>query len=127
MKTATRMMLESAIRVASNQALFPDPNAPAKPRVARHAVLLPAPIAPYSSIIETDCEDCAGTGAASGKNEEYEPCTFCNGSGKQAVLRNWLGEAFQIADGQLRMNPEPEHLQALRAYAAPLALERKVA
>jgi hypothetical protein len=114
-----------------NQKLFPDVNAPAKPRVARHAELLPSPIEPYSSIIETDCDDCAGTGAASGKHEDYDPCGFCNGSGKQAVLRNWLGEAFQIEAGQLAMNPQIEHLRALahytkqvlNAYVAPLARE----
>jgi hypothetical protein len=100
-----------------NQALFTDSNAPAKPLVARHAELLPDPVLPYSSIIETACDDCDGTGATSGKHEEYDPCTYCNGSGKQAVLRNWLGEAFQIGAGQLAMNPEREHLQAIAHYA----------
>jgi hypothetical protein len=100
-----------------NQALFTDPNAPAKPLVARHAELLPDPIPPYSSIIETACDDCGGTGAASGKHEEYDPCTYCNGSGKQAVLRNWLGEAFQIAQGKLAITCEREHLQAMVHYA----------
>jgi hypothetical protein len=99
------------------QALFTDPNAPAKPLVARHAELLPDPIPPYSSIIETDCDDCGGTGAASGKHEEYDPCTYCNGSGKQAVLRNWLGESFQLAAGQLHIEPRREHLRAMAHYA----------
>jgi hypothetical protein len=103
-----------------NQALFPDPNAPAKPLVARHSELLPAPVEPYSSIIETDCDDCAGTGAASGKREEYDPCGYCNGSGKQAVLRNWLVEAFQISAGRLKMNPRIEHLRALKHYATQI-------
>lgn len=100
-----------------NQVLFPDPNAPAKPLVARHAELLPAPVEAYSSIIEMACDDCAGTGAASGIREEYDPCTYCNGSGKQAVLRNWLVEAFQIEAGELKMEPRREHLAALRQYA----------
>jgi hypothetical protein len=103
--------------VEDNLALFPDPNAPAKPRVAAHAELLPGPVPPYSTIIETDCDDCVGTGAASGIREEYDPCAYCNGSGKQAVLRNWLGEAFQIEAGELKMEPRREHLAALRQYA----------
>jgi hypothetical protein len=104
-----------------NQALFTNPNAPAKPVVARHSELLPAPVEPYSTIIETACDDCDGTGAASGKHEEYDPCTYCNGSGKQAVLRNWLGEALQIGAGQLRIEPRCEHLTALRFYADTVA------
>jgi hypothetical protein len=101
----------------ANQSLFPDANAPARPRVAAHSELLPEPVAPYSSIVETDCDQCGGTGSAGGKREEYDPCTFCNGSSKQAVLRNWLGEAFQIESGTLKMAPRREHLAALRAYA----------
>jgi endogenous inhibitor of DNA gyrase (YacG/DUF329 family) len=103
--------------VDRNRSLFSDPNAPAKPRVAAHAELLPTPVPPYSSIVEMDCDDCGGTGSANGKNEEYEPCHFCNGSCKQAVLRNWLAEAFQIETGQLNADPQREHLQALRYYA----------
>ena len=103
-------------RIASNQALFPDPNAPAKPRVARHAELLPAAIAPYSSIIEDDCDECNGTGSAARKNEDYEPCGYCL-DGRVAVLRNWLVEAFQIADGLLQVELRREHIQALNHYA----------
>jgi len=109
---------EAAAHLADqNEALFPDRNAPAKPIVARHAEQLPAPIAPYSSIVEMPCDDCGGDGADRGTLREYEPCEVCGGSGKQAALRNWLGEAFQIESGQLDMNPEREHLIALRHYA----------
>lgn len=104
----------------ANQALFPDTNAPAKPRVAAHSELLPEARAPYSTIVETDCDDCAGTGSAGGQREEYDPCNFCNGAGKQAVLRNWLGEAFQIESGTLKIEPKREHLAALRHYAKAL-------
>lgn len=101
----------------ANQALFPDLNAPAKPRVAAHAESLPEAVAPYSTIVETDCEDCGGTGSAGGKRDEYDPCHYCGGSCKQAVLRNWLGEAFQIEAGMLKIEPKREHLAALRHYA----------
>jgi hypothetical protein len=111
-------------RVALNQALFPDPNAPAKPRVARHAELLPAPIAPYSSIVEDDCDECGGSGSAGRKNEDYEPCTYCV-DGKVAVLRNWLVEAFQIADGVLDVELRREHIQALRAFGEPAPLDQR--
>jgi hypothetical protein len=36
---------------------------------------------------------------------------------RQAVLRNWLGEAFQIEAGELKIEPRREHLKALRHYA----------
>jgi endogenous inhibitor of DNA gyrase (YacG/DUF329 family) len=100
-------------RADQNQALFTDQNAPARPLVARHAKLLPTPVAPYSSIIEVDCDECGGTGSANGKEEEYEPCGYCGGSRKQATLKNWLVEAFQIESGELNANPQIEHLRAL--------------
>jgi len=103
-------------RVAKNQALFPDTNAPAKPRVARHAEELPSPVGPYSGIIEIECDDCAGTGASRDCLDDYEPCEHCSG-GQVAVLRNWLVEAFQIEAGQLKIEPRIEHLTALRRYA----------
>jgi len=104
----------------SNQKLFPDSNAPARPRVARNAELLPTPVEPYSSIVETACDDCGGDGRDHGCRDDYETCESCGGSGKQAVLRNWLGEAFQIEEGKLQIAPQREHLRAFRFYATQL-------
>jgi hypothetical protein len=118
-------------QVERNQELFTDANAPAKPVFARHAELLPAPVEPYSSIIEIDCDDCGGDGRDHGCHDDYSPCEACGGSGREAVLRNWLVEAFQIEEGFQQIDLRREHLTALRhyakqvldAYAGPLARE----
>jgi hypothetical protein len=117
-------------QVSANQSLFPDANAPAKPIVARHAELLPAPVEPYSSIIELDCDVCGGDGRNHDCHDDHEPCEHCV-DGKLVVLRNWLTEAFQISEGHLDTDLRIEHLRALRhyttqvlhAYLAPLARE----
>jgi hypothetical protein len=101
-----------------NQSLFPDQNAPAKPQCARTAEELPTPVPPYSTIIITPCDTCGGDGADHGEKDDWYPCNFCGGSGEQAVLRNWLGEAFQLENGTLvNIEPQREHLTALRRYA----------
>jgi hypothetical protein len=102
-------------RAEQNQALFTDPNAPAKPRYASSAEDLPAPVEPYSTIIEADCDVCGGDGRNHDIQDDYEPCEHCI-EGKVAVLRNWLGEALQIEAGQLHVEPRREHLTALRHY-----------
>jgi endogenous inhibitor of DNA gyrase (YacG/DUF329 family) len=103
--------------IARNQQLFTDPNSPARPLVARSPEQLPAPVEPYSTIVITKCDDCGGDGADHSQRDDYYPCEFCSGSGEQAVLRNWLGEAFQIESGLLAIEPQREHLTALRLYA----------
>lgn len=116
--------------VSANQSLFPDANTPARPIVALHAELLPAPVEPYSSIIELDCDVCGGDGRNHDCPDDYERCEHCAG-GEVAVLRNWLTEAFQISEGQLDTDLRIEHLRAMRhyakqvlnAYVAPLARE----
>jgi hypothetical protein len=106
--------------LANNQALFPDRNAPAKPIVAKFAQELPCAVEPYSSIVTVECDRCGGTGSNGGPREEYDPCDACGGTRTMQALRNWLGEAFQIENGQLDMNPQREHLRALRHYATQL-------
>jgi len=102
--------------IEQNQALFPDPNCPARPRYARSAEDLPAPIVPYSTIIEMECDVCGGDGRNHDVQDDYEPCEHCI-DGKVAVLRNWLVEAQQIEAGQLTTTElRREHLTALHHY-----------
>jgi hypothetical protein len=123
--------LATNAEVAANQSLFPDSNTPAKPIVARNAEQLPAPVEPYSSIMEVACHDCGGDGRDHGCADDYYACEACGGSGTEAVLRNWLGEAFQLSEGQLDTDLRIEHVRAMRhyatqvlnAYATPLARE----
>jgi hypothetical protein len=120
------------VAVATALELLPPPPAlaqtmPARPLVARCAEDLPLAFPPYSSIIETDCDDCGGDGRNHDLDDDYEPCDHCI-DGKQSVLRNWLGEAFQIENGQLEISPRREHLTAIRHYATQmLKAERQVA
>jgi hypothetical protein len=87
-----------------------------KPQVASLAEYLPAPVPPYQTIIIADCDYCGGDGRNHDLDDDYEPCEHCN-SGKVFVLRNWLGEAFQIENGMLTIEPRREHLTALKHYA----------
>jgi hypothetical protein len=96
---------------------FPYLNVSAKATVARSADDLAAPVPPYSTIIYQDCDDCGGDGCDHNDNDDYYACDHCT-EGKQAVLRSWLVEAFQIEAGILSgVDPRREHLTALLAYA----------
>ena len=74
---------------------------------------------PFFAEEEIDCEDCGGRGYDLGglNPTEYEPCSVCGGTCKQLVQRNYLGEAFQIAQGQSHTLPERKHLVAIIAFA----------
>jgi len=88
---------------------------PLKP-VAR--VEQPEPLPPFSAMVEQACEDCRGTGQDAGAlDDDYDPCSACNGSGKELVLRKYLAEAFAIAAGQSSRQPEKAHIVALTQYA----------
>jgi hypothetical protein len=90
---------------------------PLKP-VARVELPEPLELPPFTLLVEQKCEDCHGTGQDSGAlDNDYEPCSACNGSGKETVLRQFLAEAFQIARGQLTIQPEKAHLVAMTEYA----------
>lgn len=103
-------------KMRRNLSLFPEQPS-FKAQVARFPEDLPAPIPPYSTIIMAECDDCGGDGRNHHIDDDYEACEFCAGSGEQAVLRNWLGEAFQIENGMLAIEPRREHLTALKHYA----------
>jgi hypothetical protein len=110
-------VIRATSEVERNQALFPDPRYPARPRMARAIEDLPAPVEPYSTIVEAVCDDCGGDGRNHDLDDDYEPCEHCV-DGTVYVLRNWLGEALQIADGHLNVDLRREHVIALSHYAA---------
>ena len=90
----------------------------------------PAPATPatfpssnsYTQTVIQDCEGCAGSGNDPGNLDpfEFEPCTFCCGSGKQKVERNFLAEAFRIVAGASHQTPEKRHLCAVVEYCREL-------
>jgi hypothetical protein len=94
----------------------PEPEHTVKPQCARDREDLAAQVPPYRTIIEAQCDYCGGDGRNHGLTDDYEPCEHCK-DGRVFVLRNWLGEAFQIESGLLTIEPRREHLTALRHYA----------
>ena len=115
LEPSNKRTVETAIARSSH---FIESNTPARPQVARTAEQLPKPRPPYSTIVITKCDDCGGDGRDHGQQDDYYPCNYCGGSGEQAVLRNWFGEAFQIESGVLTtVDVQREHLTALRHYA----------
>jgi hypothetical protein len=88
---------------------------PARPIINR---IEPEAFPPFSALVEQECEDCKGTGQDAGAlDNDYDPCSHCNGSGKETVLRKYLAEAFAIAAGQSSRPAEKEHLVAITQYA----------
>jgi hypothetical protein len=78
------------------------------------------PLPPFSDLVETDCQDCGGKGFDPGALNavEAEECTWCHGSGRESILRNYLAEAFRIAaKPDTNLEIERAHLVALIAYA----------
>jgi hypothetical protein len=57
-------------------------------------------LAPFSAYVEQPCDECGGNGHDIGSLNpwEFEPCPSCHGCGKETVLRQYLSEAFAIAD-----------------------------
>lgn len=90
---------------------------PAKP-MARVELPEPLELPPFTLLVEQECEDCGGTGVdTSALDPDCQPCSHCQGSGKEEVLRQFLAEAFAIARGQITRQPEKAHLVAMTEYA----------
>lgn len=77
----------------------------------------PPMFAPSEPSVAADvpCDDCGGTGIDVGGLNEYQPetCQHCQGSGKESMHRNYLAEAFAVAEGRSMMIAERKHLAAL--------------
>ena len=99
-------------------------SAPAKPvasvGISTITPLPPQPLnPPYVVQVEIPCEDCGGSGRDLGTLDpfEYEPCSHCNGRGKETITRNYLSEAFgRISNPDSTRVVERGHLIALAQY-----------
>ena len=74
----------------------------------------------FQLTVEIPCGDCGGRGYDLGSLFEPEECHTCHGAKTVPVERNYLKEAFRIANGQSVQPPEREHLLSLIKYARSL-------
>lgn len=113
------------------RALARKPKAPKTPRkpslMAAGPTLTPPPTDPkaesYIRTVEQKCEDCYGTGrdfGHPGHPLDAGDCAHCNGTGREIVTRNYLTEAFRIAQGESILPPEKEHLVAVIEHCRKL-------
>lgn len=77
---------------------------PTKPGARAQALPGPTSAAPISLAeqstvrMEFPCQDCGGSGQETGSVcPEGEACRSCHGSGREAIVRNFLAEALRLA------------------------------
>lgn len=76
-------------------------------------------LAAYYETVEIDCQDCGGSGRDPGAlDHEDRVCPSCLGTRKETAVRNFLSEAFAIAQTPDSTRVvERAHLVAIIRYA----------
>jgi hypothetical protein len=73
----------------------------------------------YVLEVESDCEECGGSGFDPGGIDPWgpEPCPVCHGAGTQRVTKNYLAEALRIAGNpECTVPVERAHVVAIVQY-----------